>query len=132
MARVLIIDDDEDFASAMAMALRAAGHETDMEHEAQNAISHVERKPPDLIVLDVMFPEDSSAGFEVARTLRKRDDEASKIPIIMLTAVNAKFPLGFDSRDIDQQWLPVDDFLEKPVDFDVLLSRVAALLDAGN
>jgi hypothetical protein len=46
----------------------------------------------------------------------------------MLTAVNAKFPLGFGSRDIDDNWLPVSDFLEKPMDFDVLRGKVDALL----
>jgi len=43
----------------------------------------------------------------------------------MLTAVNTKFPLGFGPKDIDDRWLPVTDFLEKPVDFDVLICKVA-------
>jgi hypothetical protein len=46
----------------------------------------------------------------------------------MLTAVNTRFPLGFSSQDIDEDWLPVTDFLEKPVDLDVLAERVAAIL----
>jgi hypothetical protein len=47
----------------------------------------------------------------------------------MLTAVNMKFPLGFSASDIDDYWLPVADFVEKPVDFDVLRARVAKLLE---
>ena len=39
-----------------------------------------------------------------------------------------KMPLGFSEKDIDDHWLPVADFVEKPVDFDVLQSKVAALL----
>jgi CheY-like chemotaxis protein len=50
------------------------------------------------------------------------------VPILMLTAVNTRFPLGFSSQDIDEDWLPVTDFLEKPVDLDVLAERVAAIL----
>ena len=46
----------------------------------------------------------------------------------MLTAINAKFPLGFGPNDIDSEWMPVTDFLEKPVDFDVLRGKVAKLL----
>ena len=46
----------------------------------------------------------------------------------MLTAINSKFPLGFGARDIDEQWLPVSDFLEKPIDLEVLRDKVAQLL----
>ena len=46
----------------------------------------------------------------------------------MPSAANGKFPLGFGSKEIDDDWLPVADFLEKPVDFDVLRHKVAALL----
>ena len=59
------------------------------------------------------------------------DEQLKDIPILMLTAVNATYPLGFSSRDIDQTWLPVADFLEKPVDFDVLRQKVDALAAAG-
>ena len=79
--------------------------------------------------LDVMFPEDSSAGFELARAMRHFTEKLKNIPILMLTAVNAKFSLGFGSRDIDENWLPVSEFLEKPVDFDILKNKVAELLD---
>ena len=45
----------------------------------------------------------------------------------MLTAVNQQFPLGFSNKDIDPTWLPVTDFVEKPVDFDALCQKVKAL-----
>ena len=48
--------------------------------------------------------------------------------MLMLTAVNATFPLGFSTRDIDDTWMPVADFLEKPVDLDVLVSKVDVLV----
>ncbi len=75
-----------------------------------------------------MFPEDSSAGFELARSMRHHNEKLKNIPVLMLTAVNAKFPLGFCSRDIDDNWLPVSNFMEKPIDFDVLRSEVDTLL----
>jgi hypothetical protein len=50
----------------------------------------------------------------------------------LLTAINARFPLGFGPNDIDSEWMPVTEFLEKPVDFDVLKDKVAKLLGKGN
>ncbi len=129
MAYLMIVDDDEDFASAASTVLRNAGHEVQIELDTDSAAKSMEKRQPDLVILDVMFPEDASAGFELARTMRHYNEKLKGIPILMLTAVNAKFPLGFGSRDIDDNWLPVSDFLEKPVDFDVLVSKTNALLD---
>lgn len=131
MAYLMIVDDDEDFATAAATVLRDAGHEVQIKLDTDGAVKTMDERPPDLVILDVMFPEDTSAGFELARTMRHYSQKLSKIPVLMLTAVNAKFPLGFGSRDIDDTWLPVSDFLEKPVDFDVLRSKAKALLEGG-
>lgn len=128
MAYLMIIDDDEDFATAVATVLRGAGHEVQIEPEASAAIPRMLARPPDLVVLDVMFPEDSTAGFHLARELRREARPLREIPILMLTAVNARYPFGFGAKDIDEDWLPVTDFLEKPVDLTVLAERVAALL----
>jgi len=88
----------------------------------------MEARTPDLAILDVMFPEDASAGFALARSLRQRNDALRNIPILMLTAVNEKFPLGFGAQNIDEEWLPVSDFLEKPVDLRLVSQRIEALL----
>lgn len=128
MAYVLIVDDDEDFATAAAAALGDAGYEVQIELDTDDAIKSMEDRCPDLVVLDVMFPENASGGFELARTMRHYNEKLKGIPVLMLTAVNTKFPLGFSSRDIDDDWLPVSDFLEKPVDFDVLGDKIKALL----
>jgi CheY-like chemotaxis protein len=89
----------------------------------------MEQRPSDPLILDVMFPQNESAGFELARTIRRKDGKLRNIPIPMLTAVNTKFPLGFGPSDVDDHWLPIDDFVEKPVDLNVLRKRVAALLE---
>lgn len=129
MAYILIVDDDEDFASTAAIVLQKEGHETKIEWSTDDAERSMENRTPDLVVLDVMFPENDSAGFELARLMRHKTEELKKVPILMLTAINTKFPLGFDSKDIDEDWLPVADFLEKPVDFDVLRQKVSTLLN---
>ncbi len=128
MAYILVVDDDEDFAQAAAGALRGEGHEVGIQLEASDALEVMEGHRPDLVVLDVMFPEDSSAGFTLARKIRHYSETLRGVPVLMLTAINAKFPLGFSRRDVDDTWLPVSDFLEKPVDLSELCSKVSQLL----
>ncbi len=128
MSYLLIIDDDEDFAVAAATVLRDAGYEVQIEMNIQSAEKSMKNRQPDLIILDVMFPENGTAGFELARKLKHYDKQLKDIPILMLTAVNSRFPLGFSSTDIDDYWLPVEDFLEKPVDLDILKKKVDNLI----
>lgn len=125
MAYILIVDDDKDFAGTVSRVLRQAGHEAAIELSTEGGLAGVEDRMPDLVVLDVMFPENDSAGFDMARTLR---DLHPRIRILMLTAVNQRYPLGFSRDDMDQHWMPVTDFLEKPVSLKVLESKVADLL----
>ncbi len=128
MSYILIIDDDEDFSVAVATTLRNVGYEVQVELDIQSAEESMKNRRPDLVILDVMFPEDSSAGFSFARKMRHYDEKLKDIPILMLTAVNSRFPLGFSSTDIDDYWLPVEDFLEKPVDLDILKKKVDNLI----
>jgi len=128
MAYVLIVDDDHDFAETIALVIRNEGHEVENKYDTESAFESMQDRTPALVLLDVMFPEDSSAGFELARSMRHENENLKKVPILMLTAINAKFPLGFSPNDIDSDWMPVTEFLEKPVDFDVLKEKVAKLL----
>ena len=128
MAYLLIVDDDEDFARAAAAALAHAGHEVAVSLSTADALTSMKDRRPDLVVLDVIFPEDSSAGFGLARTMRHFESSLRDVPILLLTAINMAFPLGFSARDIDDNWLPVAAFVEKPVDFDLLAQKVEDLL----
>ncbi|MCP5520202.1 MAG: response regulator [Verrucomicrobiales bacterium] len=125
MPYLLIVDDDVEFAESVGTVCEAEGHTVKIVHAASEALPAVRERRPDGVLLDVMFPEDSSAGFQVARDLRH---DFPDLPILMLTAVNQRFPLGFSTKDIDPTWLPVTDFVEKPVDFAVLKEKVAWLL----
>jgi DNA-binding response OmpR family regulator len=124
----MIVDDDDDFSFATATVLEAAGHEVRIESNIPGAELSLKTKQPDLVILDAMFPESSSAGFDLARKIRQYEGTVKHVPILMLTAVNSKFPLGFCDKDIDDAYMPVEDFLEKPVDFDILKNRVNTLL----
>jgi DNA-binding response OmpR family regulator len=128
MSYIMIVDDDDDFSFATATILEEAGHEVKVESNIPGAELSLKTKQPDLVILDAMFPESSSAGFDLARKIRQYDGTLKHVPILMLTAVNSKFPLGFCDKDIDDAYMPVEDFLEKPVDFDILKNRVNTLL----
>jgi CheY-like chemotaxis protein len=131
MAYLLIVDDDEDFADTAATVLRREGHDVHIELDTEDAVKSMEGKCPDLVILDVMFPESAHAGFDLARLIRHESGKLKDVPILMLTAINAKFPLGFGPQDIDDAWMPVTDFLEKPIDLEVLKGKVAKLLGDG-
>ncbi len=126
------MDDDRDFAESIALVVRNEGHEVEIKYDTDSAFESMQKKAPDLVLLDVMFPEDSSGGFELARVMRHENEQLKMVPIIMVTAINAKFPLGFGSNGIDSEWMPVNDYLEKPVDFDVLKDKVAKVLGQKN
>ena len=126
MAKIMIADDDRDFMDSVCRVLKHRGHEiTDM-YDTEGVIERLEKEPHDVLVLDVMFPENAAAGFQLAQEIRKHQSLA-KLPILMLSAINTEFPMGFGPSDIDKTWLPVQDFMEKPVDFDILVEKVEKL-----
>ncbi len=126
MAYILIIDDDEDLSSAEAVGIRRAGHEVARELSIAAGQQSIAARQPDILILDVMFPKDNAAGLKLAQFLHKNHPD---LPIILLTAVNQEFPLGFSKKDIDEVHMPVTDFLEKPVDLDTLNQTIADLLE---
>lgn len=129
MARVLIIDDDPDIIDSLSMILEAHGHAVEVMRDTSHLIQDVTRANPDLIILDVIFPEDPQAGFKAARTLR-RTEPLNRIPVLMLSAMNQRINLAFSitDSDISEDFLPVGAFLEKPVEPKTLLRKIEELL----
>jgi len=126
---ILIIDDNPDMALAVSMPLEAAGYQVAWAQSGREGLDKVLEIAPDLVILDIMM-ETSTAGFQVSLALRSPDPSSSyarfrDIPILMLTAIHTTTSLRFGP---DEAYLPVDDFVEKPVDADVLLEKVKALL----
>ena len=130
MAKVMIVDDDRDFMDSVCRVLQYKGHSTTALYDTEGVIERLEQEPHDVLILDVMFPEDAAAGFRLSQDIRKHSDLA-QLPILILSAINTKFPMGFGPDDINEAWMPVQDFLEKPIDFDVLAAK-AKKLAAGS
>lgn len=123
---ILIVDDDEDFLIATKLVLEKSGYNVETCMSAKECIAKLKATKPDLIILDVMMETDHS-GFDLCREL-KRDTDTKEIPILMLTAVDQKYPLNFATAAGDEFWLPVEDFIDKPVEAGALVERVKELL----
>ncbi len=129
MKKVYIIDDDRDIVESISIVLKANGYEVMAQYDDKNVSENILNYNPDLIILDVIFPESSSAGFNIAREIKK-NPQLINIPIIMLSVVNEKgIYIGrFNNQDIDESWLPVTLFLDKPIQPKELLQKVKSVL----
>ena len=128
MKRIYLVDDDVDLVESMTMALENAGYEVKSQYDDKDLAENIRAFNPELIILDVMFPDDDGAGFKMARTIAHHDD-IKKIPVLMLSGVNQEgdFPGKFSNKDIDDTYMPVTEFLEKPVDAEKLVAKVKEL-----
>ena len=129
MARILIIDDDPDIVFAVRLTLQNAGHEVFDANAGEKGLRMLPEVRPDLIILDVMMGT-TTEGFQVALKLRSLDPASplraySHIPILMLTALHSTTDLRFAP---DEDYLPVDVFVDKPIDPDDLVKKVNGLL----
>jgi len=128
-AKILIVEDTPDMALALRMPLEATGYEVFHALSGQECLEMIKQVKPDLIILDVMM-ETTTAGFQVSLQLRSPDPhseyaEYRHVPILMLTGIHTTTSLRSGP---DEAYLPVDDFVEKPIDPDALLEKVQALI----
>ncbi|MBE3133247.1 MAG: response regulator [Acidobacteria bacterium] len=121
MKKILIVDDDRDVYESMKIVLEAEGYAVDWATNGTEAIEKAKAGKPDLMILDVMMNTDDE-GFQVSYRMRQ-DPELLHVPIVMVTSVGTKTGFSFD-RNRDQDFLPVNEFLEKPVDPKVLVDKV--------
>ncbi|HBX68618.1 MAG TPA: response regulator [Chloroflexi bacterium] len=129
MAKILVIDDDPDIVLSVRLTLEAAGHTVAEAFNGTSGMEAIKADRPELIILDVMM-DTNTEGFHMAMKLRNPDPSSAyaayrDIPILMLTAVHSTTPLRFEP-DID--YLPVELFVDKPIDPDDLLNKVEWVL----
>jgi CheY-like chemotaxis protein len=129
MARILVIDDDPDILLSARMVLESAGHKVTEAKSGREGLEKIKAERPELIILDVMM-DTTTEGFQLALRLRNPDPTSElaayrDIPILMLTAIHSTTPLRFEP-DID--YLPVELFVDKPIDPEDLLKKVEWVL----
>jgi len=125
--KVLIIDDDPDIVEAEKMILESRGYEVDSAGDGESGLKKAREVRPDLIILDVMMTT-IDQGFQVAYKL-KQSPELKNIPVMMTTAIGQVTKFKFDPQK-DEDFLPVDAFVEKPVKPADLIANVEKLLGA--
>jgi CheY-like chemotaxis protein len=123
---ILIVDDDVDLAAAMRNTLESESYSVALAENRPTGMEKAKSLKPRLIILDVMM-EGSQDGFEMAREL-KRDEILKDTPILMTTSIQSETGIEFKSVAGDPTWLPVDEFLNKPVEPELLLAEVKKLL----
>lgn len=129
---ILIIDDDPDLLEAMRVPLEVQGYEVVVAANGDEGLAKVLECEPDLIILDIMMFTPTE-GFHVAYQLRSDDPNSPylrfrKVPVLILTAIHQATTLRFHF-DGDEDFLPADEFIEKPIEPAALLSKVADFLE---
>ncbi|HKH05835.1 MAG TPA: response regulator transcription factor [Acidimicrobiales bacterium] len=117
---VLVVDDEEHITELLAMGLGYNGFEVERQASGRGALTAIEARRPDLVVLDVMLPD--LDGFEVARRLRRAEGAATHVPIIFLTAKDTT------QDKVEGLRLGSDDYVTKPFSIEELIERVKAVL----
>lgn len=119
MALIYIVEDDESIREIESIALKNSNYIVSAFEKAKEFYKKLDELVPDLILLDVMLPDES--GYDIVRKLRKRP-ATQEIPIIMVTAKTTEMDMikGLDGG--------ADDYIKKPFSIMELITRVKALL----
>lgn len=123
-AKILLVDDDQDFVEATRVVLESKPYEVVVAYDGDEGLAKARQERPDLIILDIIMPVKD--GFNAAEQLKK-DPELRDIPVLMLTSFSQK--VGETSLSVSQGLtLDTEDYVDKPVSPQDLLKRVEKLL----
>jgi len=123
--KILVVDDDVDVLDSRKIVLEHNNYDVLTATNISVADEILKKEKIDLIILDVMMENDSD-GFNFAQQV-KSDEKFKKIPIILATAVNQRTKFKFDIEK-DGAFMPVEKFMEKPIDPDDLIVTIRGLL----
>jgi CheY-like chemotaxis protein len=126
--KIALIDDNEDYLFTMGTFLTRNGFITVTANNGSKGLELIQSERPDLILLDVMM-ESSYAGFELWKTLQA-DPALKEIPVIGVSAMQSELGVR-PERYSDQDYFHPSAFLDKPVDHELLLKTIAAVLKAA-
>ncbi len=114
--RILIIDDDLDILETAGALLEYEGFEIHSADTVERGIEMIEEVLPLVIILDVMFPEKKTLGFEAAETIKNK---YPNIPVFLVTSINREYAFNFTQNDVK-----VEEFINKPVDYENLTNLI--------
>jgi len=118
--KILCIEDDRETAALIAEELVERGFEVSIAHDGREGLAAILKNMPDLVLSDISMPVMS--GFEVLERLTSLEPRFSKMPFVFLIA------LTYRENELKGRQLGADDYVTKPIDFDVLATIVAARL----
>ncbi len=123
--RVLVVDDEPDFAAIVQTNLEKEGFEVEVAYNGVEGLEKVHANPPDAIVLDIMMPE--MDGYAVCKAL-KSDEKCADIPVILLTAVASHVTTTRYSH-ADGMSTEADDYIAKPASAEEITESIKRLLE---
>ena len=135
--KILVVDDDADVVESLKMVLETADYDIVTAATISDGFSQVQSEQPDLILLDIMMPH-GTEGFHFVWKLRSQyPDPIKDTPILVLTAIHSTTELRFYPDQSDGtyepgEFLPVQGFIDKPVEPSELLQRISDLLGETN
>jgi DNA-binding response OmpR family regulator len=118
--KILCIEDDRDTASLICEELVDRGFEVQAAYNGRDGLAAILKEPPDLVLSDVGMP--GMSGFELLATITSMEPRFESMPFVFLTA------LGDIDNELKGWQLGADDYLTKPVDYDVLAALITARL----
>jgi two-component system alkaline phosphatase synthesis response regulator PhoP len=123
--RVLVVDDEPDFAAIVQTNLEKEGFEVEVAYNGVEGLEKVYANPPDAIVLDIMMPE--MDGYAVCKAL-KSNEKCADIPVILLTAVASHVTTTRYSH-ADGMSTEADDYIAKPASAEEITESIKRLLE---
>ncbi len=114
--KVLIIDDDSDIVETTGSLLDFEGFEVRSAETVEEGVADIETFSPDIVLLDIMFPEKKTRGFEAAAEIKEKYPD---LPILAFTAINREYAFDFAQEDIQ-----AEEFINKPVETEKLVELI--------
>jgi DNA-binding response OmpR family regulator len=127
--RLLIIDDDPEFVDGLKGTLEAAGYQVDAAYDPKEGFEALKENRYDLLLLDILMGR-GAEGVPLARKIRKTPRLAS-LPILVVTGMRQQMEFLFRGRSVSANLIPGAEVLEKPVDPNVLLAKIGALVKSS-
>ena len=128
-AKIMMIDDDPDFVAGVKAILEKAGYKVDVAYNPKDGFQTLQSGRYDLLLLDIMMGRGAD-GIALARKIRK-DPKLREMPVLIITGIREQIAFLFPGQAVHPNFVDVDELVEKPVEPNLLLEKVNALLKAS-